>query len=176
MTAPKQESSGSANEAKRDAEARDWSWVEASVWTERMVSALVNGVKGGRWYSLMDKVYAPATLAAAWARVRANRGAAGVDGVSIERFAARDEVYLAELSTALREGTYLPQPVKRVDIPKGDGRTRPLGIPVVKDRIVQTALNPGLNPGRSSRRRFIRQATASGRGGAVATRSKKSTG
>ncbi len=111
-----------------------------------MVSALVNGVKGGRWYSLMDKVYAPATLAAAWARVRANRGAAGVDGVSIERFAARDEVYLAELSTTLREGTYLPQPVKRVDIPKGDGRTRPLGIPVVKDRIVQTAVKLAIEP------------------------------
>ena len=111
-----------------------------------MVSALVNGVKGGRWYSLMDKVYAPATLAAAWARVRANRGAAGVDGVSIELFAARDEVYLAELSTALREGTYLPQPVKRVEIPKGDGRTRPLGIPVVKDRIVQTAVKLAIEP------------------------------
>ena len=52
--------------AKQGAEADDWSWVEASIWTERMVSALVNGVKGGRWYSLMDKVYAPKALAAAW--------------------------------------------------------------------------------------------------------------
>jgi RNA-directed DNA polymerase len=51
--------------AKQGAEARDWSWVEASVWTDRMVSALENGVKGGRWYSLMDKVYAPDTLEAA---------------------------------------------------------------------------------------------------------------
>jgi RNA-directed DNA polymerase len=136
--------------ATRGAEAggrsRDWSWVEAAVWTERMVSALENGVKGGRWYSLMDKVYAPATLAAAWARVRANRGAAGVDGVSIERFAARSDVYLAELATALRTGTYRPQPVKRVEIPKGDGRTRPLGIPVVKDRIVQTAAKLVIEP------------------------------
>src|ERR1700682_95897 len=65
---------------------RDWSWVEASVWTERMVSALVNGVKGGRWFSLIDKVTAPATLQVAWAKVRANRGAAGVDGQSVERF------------------------------------------------------------------------------------------
>jgi RNA-directed DNA polymerase len=132
--------------ATRSAEARDYSWVEASVWTERMVSALENGVKGGRWYSLMDKVYAPATLEAAWARVQANRGAAGVDGVSIERFAARSEHYLAELATELREGTYRPQPVKRVDIPKGDGRTRPLGIPVVKDRIVQTAVKLVIEP------------------------------
>ena len=52
-----------------------------------------------------------------------------VDGQSIKRFAARSELYLAELSTALREGTYRPQAVKRVDIPKGDGSTRPLGIP-----------------------------------------------
>jgi RNA-directed DNA polymerase len=120
--------------------------VEASVWTQRMVSALENGVKGGRWYSLMDKVYAPATLDAAWARVRANRGAAGVDGQSVERFAARSELYLAELSSALRQDEYRPQPVKRVDIPKGDGRTRPLGIPVVKDRIVQTAMKLVIEP------------------------------
>jgi RNA-directed DNA polymerase len=120
--------------------------MEASVWTERMVSALENGVRGGRWYSLMDKVYAPATLRAAWAKVRANRGAAGVDGVSIERFAARSEDYLTELATALREGTYRPQPVKRVEIPKGDGRTRPLGIPAVKDRIVQTAVKLAIEP------------------------------
>ena len=116
------------------------------MWTERMVSALENGVKGGRWYSLMDKVYAPATLAAAWARVRSNRGAAGVDGVSIERFAAQADVYLAELSAALRTGVYRAQPVKRVEIPKGDGKTRPLGIPVVKDRIVQAATKLVIEP------------------------------
>ncbi|MGH7484211.1 MAG: group II intron reverse transcriptase/maturase [bacterium] len=116
------------------------------MWTERMVSALENGVKGGRWYSLMDKVYAPATLEAAWAKVHANQGAAGVDGVSIERFEARSEEYLAELATALRTGTYGPWPVKRVEIPKGDGRTRPLGIPVVKDRIVQTAVKLVIEP------------------------------
>jgi RNA-directed DNA polymerase len=77
-----------------------------------MVSALENGVKGGRWYSLMDKVSAPATLAAAWTRVQANRGAAGVDGMSIERFAARSADYLTELSSALRTGEYRPQAVK----------------------------------------------------------------
>lgn len=133
--------------AKRGAEAGDdWSWVEAAVWTERMVSALDNGVRGGRWYSLMDKVWAPATLRAAWRRVRANRGAAGVDGMSIERFAARSETYLAELATALREGMYHPQPVRRVDIPKGNGRFRPLGIPAVKDRIVQTAVKLVIEP------------------------------
>lgn len=132
--------------ATQGAEARDWSWVEASVWTDRMVSALVNGVKGGRWYSLMDKVYAPTTLRAAWHNVQVNDGAAGVDRQSIERFAARAELYLAELSTALREGSYQPQPIRRVEIPKGDGRTRPLGIPTVKDRIVQTAVKFVLEP------------------------------
>jgi RNA-directed DNA polymerase len=132
--------------AKQGAEAREWSWVEASVWTDRMVSALENGVKGGRWYSLMDKVYALATLAAAWEKVWANEGAAGVDRQSVERFAARAELYLAELSTALREGSYRPQPIRRLDIPKDDGKTRPLGIPTVKDRIVQTAVKLVLEP------------------------------
>src|SRR5580700_9818936 len=132
--------------AKQGAEARDWTWVEASVWTDRMVSALENGVKGGRWYSLMDKVYAPATLAAAWEKVWANEGAAGIDRQSVERFAARAELYLTELSTALREGSYRPQPIRRLDIPKDDGRTRPLGIPTVKDRIVQTAVKFVLEP------------------------------
>src|ERR1700684_4523316 len=111
-----------------------------------MLSALVNGVKGGKWYALMDKVFAPKTLAAAWMKVRGNKGAAGVDGQSIERFAARADEYLAELSAALREGSYLPQAVKRVDIPKGDGRTRPLGIPTVKDRIVQQAVRLVIEP------------------------------
>ena len=116
-----------------------------------MLSALGNGVKGGRWYALVDKVFAPNTLAAAWTKVRANKGVAGVDGQSIERFAARAEEYLAELSRALREGSYRPQAVKRVDIPKGDGRTRPLGIPTVKDRILQQAVRLVIEPMRPRR-------------------------
>src|ERR1700730_14722790 len=132
--------------ATQGADARNWSWVEASVWTDRMVSALENGVKGGRWYSLIDKVCAPATLEAAWEKVRANAGAAGVDRQSIERFEANEDLYLAELAAALRNGSYGAQPVRRVDIPKGDGRTRPLGIPTVKDRIVQTAVKFALEP------------------------------
>ena len=127
-------------------EARRFEWAEASVWTERMVSALGNGVKGGKWYSLMDKVYAPATLNAAWAKVRANQGAAGVDGQSIEKFEVQADKYLSELSDSLRQGTYRPHAIKRTNIPKGDGRMRPLGIPVVKDRIVQTAMKFVLEP------------------------------
>jgi RNA-directed DNA polymerase len=111
-----------------------------------MLSALENGVTGGKWYSLIDKVHAPATLALAWTRVQANKGAAGVDGQSVERFAAKAEPYLSELSAALRTGSYRPQPVKRVEIPKGDGRLRPLGIPTVKDRIVQQAVRLVIEP------------------------------
>jgi RNA-directed DNA polymerase len=120
--------------------------VEGSIWTDRMISALVNGVKGGRWFSLIDKVSAPRTLAVAWAKVRANRGACGVDGESVERFAAREDEYLSELSQALVRDTYRPQAVRRVEIPKGDGGTRPLGIPTVKDRIVQTAIKLVIEP------------------------------
>jgi RNA-directed DNA polymerase len=116
------------------------------VWTERMLSALGNGVKGGKWYSLIDKVYAPDTLALAWTKVQANKGAAGVDGQSVDRFDAKADVYLSELSTALREDSYHPQAVKRVEIPKGDGRMRPLGIPTVKDRIVQQAVRLVIEP------------------------------
>jgi RNA-directed DNA polymerase len=129
-----------------DTNGRDWSWVEATVWTERMLSALENGVKGGKWFSLMDKAERPATLAAAWRKVASNGGAAGVDRQSIERFATKSEEYLGELAQSLKDRSYRPQPVKRVEIPKGDGKTRPLGIPTVKDRIVQTALKFVLEP------------------------------
>jgi RNA-directed DNA polymerase len=147
---PEHSSTGSAEEAKQGAEtppaSRNWSWVEAGVWTERMLSALGNGVTGGKWYSLIDKVYAPATLELAWTKVEANRGAAGVDGQSVDRFAAKADAYLSELATALRAGSYRPQAVRRVEIPKGDGRTRPLGIPTVKDRIVQQAVRLVVEP------------------------------
>ncbi|HLY55453.1 MAG TPA: group II intron reverse transcriptase/maturase [Stellaceae bacterium] len=111
-----------------------------------MVSALVNGVTGGKWFSLVDKVIRPATLEAAWGRVARNKGAAGVDGQSTERFEAQAERYLHELHEQLRTGSYRPSPIKRVEIPKGDGRTRPLGIPTVKDRVVQTALKLAIEP------------------------------
>ena len=64
-------------------------------------------------------MFAPKTLMLAWMKVRANKGAAGVDGQSIARFAAKADVYLSELSAALKDGTYRPEAVKRVDIPKG---------------------------------------------------------
>jgi len=146
-----QENPGSAVKAKqgRDAtcgESHGLWWAEASIWTDRMVSALGNGVRGGKWFSLIDKVIRPATLDIAWQRVARNKGAAGVDGQSIERFFHQSERYLAELQASLVDGGYRPNPVKRVEIPKGDGKTRPLGIPTVKDRIVQTALKMVIEP------------------------------
>ena len=129
-----------------EAHRRDWTWAEASVWNERMLAALGNGVKGGKWFSLIDKVYRAETLKEAWQKVAANGGAAGVDGQSVKRFAAQAEMYLKELSIALERGSYRPMPVRRVEISKGGGKLRPLGIPVVKDRIVQTALKFVLEP------------------------------
>lgn len=132
--------------AKRVIEAQRWNWVEASVWTDRMLAALENGVKGSKWYSMMDKVYSSQTLRAAWLKVASNGGAAGVDRMSIQRFDVKADQYLRELETALREGTFQPEAVRRVHIPKGPGQTRPLGIPTVKDRIVQTAMKMVLEP------------------------------
>lgn len=125
---------------------QQWRWVEAAVWTVRMLAALVNGVKGGKWFSLMDKIYAERTLQIAWQRVRSNQGAAGIDRISIERFEGQAEQYLQELLQQLKTGTYQPQAVKRVNIPKASGGTRPLGIPTVKDRVVQMAIKLVIEP------------------------------
>jgi RNA-directed DNA polymerase len=123
-----------------------WDWVDRTIWTERMLAALGNGVKGNKWFSLIDKVYRPATLQAAWEQVQANRGAAGIDGQSIEAFAANAGRYLDELAKDIEEGKYQPQAVRRMEIPKAGGKTRPLGIPTVKDRIVQTAVKRVIEP------------------------------
>ena len=124
-----------------------WAWVEAEVWTERMLTALENGVRGGVWYSLMDKVYARETLRRAYAQVKANGGSAGVDHVSVEEFERHLEANLEKLSTDLRTGQYRPQGIRRVWIEKlGSKDKRPLGIPTVRDRVVQTALRMVLEP------------------------------
>src|SRR6202051_3353716 len=117
----------------------------APLWTEAMLAALQRGVKGGRWHSLIDKVWHPDTLMLAWTQVEQNAGAAGVDRVSVERFAQARDYYLAELASALGDGSYPPPPVRRVYIPKGKGQ-RPLGIPAVKDRVVQAALKLVIEP------------------------------
>lgn len=124
-----------------------WLWTEPTVWTERMLTALEQGVKGGKWYSLMDKVWHLPNLSAAAAEVVANDGAAGMDCQTVEMFERHLGANLRKLSQELREGSYAPQEVKRVWIPKpGTQEKRPLGIPTVRDRVVQAALRHVLEP------------------------------
>lgn len=124
-----------------------WDWVELSVWTERMLTALENGVKGGKWFSLIDKVYRRKNLQASFERVKRNRGAAGVDHVSVEMFEEGLEENIGKLERQLREEAYVPQMIKRVWIPKpGSKEKRPLGIPTVRDRVVQGAVRNVMEP------------------------------
>ena len=96
---------------------------------------------------LLEAIADPTNLAAAWARVRANAGAAGIDGQSVQAFDADAEHQLASLRRRLLSAErYVPPPVRRVDIPKPDGRTRPLGIPTVSDRVVQQATRQIVEP------------------------------
>ena len=97
-------------------------------------------------HSLIDKVYDPANLAEAWKRVRENKGSAGIDGLTVAGFEQRQDELLERLHQQLREKTYRPSPVKRAAIPKLGGGTRNLGIPSVRDRVVQQALVQKMNP------------------------------
>ena len=124
-----------------------WRWVEPTAWTVRMLTALVQGVKGEKWFRLNDKVFAERNLFAAFQKVAKKRGAAGVDHETVSAFARRIPEVLWELSDALKTGTYTPQAIRRVHIPKpGTNETRPLGIPTVRDRVVQAAVVHVIEP------------------------------
>lgn len=112
-----------------------------------MLQALENGVKGGKWFSLIDKVWNLDNLSAAWMKAWANQGSAGVDGQSIGQFTGSLSQQLERLHQELKTGQYQPQPVRRHWIPKpGSTEQRPLGIPTVRDRIVQGAIRNVLEP------------------------------
>jgi len=130
----------------KQAEDTRFDWVERSIWTDPMLTALVMGVKGGKWFSLIDKVYRESTLLSAFARVAKNKGCAGIDNISIERYRKNLLHHTKCLSEDLREGRYKPEAIQRREIPKGKGKTRPLGISTVRDRVVQTALKMVIEP------------------------------
>ena len=136
----------SASRATQAGEIRGrWAWVEPSVWTERMLTALENGVKGGKWYSLMDKVYSVGNLRAAFAMVKANRGSAGVDHQTIDVWAGLKRILTPGRSAS--DGRLPSAGDRRSWIPKpGSTEKRPLGIPTVRDRVVQAALRNVLEP------------------------------
>ena len=109
-----------------------WEWTEASVWTERMLATLARGVKGGKWYSLIDKVWSQSNLASAMEQVCRNKGSAGIDGQSTEAFRRDSAAILPFIQKQLQNGQYQPKPVKRQWIDKlGSKEKRPLGIPTV---------------------------------------------
>lgn len=124
-----------------------WFWTEPAVWTERMLTALEQGVKGHVWFRLIDKVWTERNLQASYAKVAANGGAPGVDHVTVEAFGDDLEANVARLTAALRDDAYEPQAIRRVYIPKpGSHEQRPLGIPTVRDRVVQGAVRHVIEP------------------------------
>ena len=138
---------GRANHGGEAAKLREQLGAEPCVWTDRMLAALGNGVKGGKWFSLKDKLYRMETLRAAAEKVCAKRSKGKGEQRRIERFQKNLERHLAQLQRELQAGTYRPKPVKRVHIDKpGSREKRPLGIPAIRDRVVQTALLMVIGP------------------------------
>jgi RNA-directed DNA polymerase len=141
----------SAPVPERDKQAEEDLWqrhkAERGVWSEPMLAALERGLKGNKWFSLIDKVTAMRTLELAWSKVRSNAGACGVDGITVERFGKDSQSGLLALREHLTGGSYQPKPAKRVWIPKpGSAEKRPLGIPTVADRVVEAAVKMVLEP------------------------------
>ena len=137
-----------ASRSKQAGEVRArWAWAEPCVWTNRMLTTLETGVRGGKWFSLIDKVWREDNLRAAFKDVAANKGSAGVDHVDVTAYAERLDAEIAKLAEELQTGTYRPQPLKRVYIDKpGSVEKRPLGIPTVRDRTVHGAVKQVVEP------------------------------
>lgn len=152
---PEEEGPGEANPPRvpprADKQGGEELWLrhkaERGVWSRGMLEALDRGVKGGKWFSLIDKVYRLETLVLGWERVKSNAGACGVDGVSVRRFEKEAKERLLAVKEQLERGAYVPQPIRRAWIAKeGSKEQRPLGIPTVRDRVVQTALRMVIEP------------------------------
>jgi hypothetical protein len=112
-----------------------------------MLETLERGIKGGKWFSLMDKVWKQENLQSALRQVSGSGGAAGVDGQRCQEYLQGGPERLQRLRQQLQRGQYQPKPVKRVWIPKlGSKELRPLGIPAVEDRVRQTALRNVIEP------------------------------
>jgi RNA-directed DNA polymerase len=141
----------SAEVPARDKQAGEDLWqrhkAERGVWSEPMLAALERGLKGNKWFSLIDKVASERTLGLAWEKVRSNAGACGVDGITVGKFAKDSQSRLLAVNEQLKRNSYQPKPVKRVWIDKpGSAEKRPLGIPTVTDRVVQAAVRMVIEP------------------------------
>jgi RNA-directed DNA polymerase len=112
-----------------------------------LATLLEDKVRGGKWHTLIDKVFRELNLFCSARKVLGKQGAAGVDRQTVEDFAKHDREELQRLQTQLRDGSYAPAAVRRTWIPKpGSSEKRPLGIPTVRDRVVQTALVHVIEP------------------------------
>lgn len=141
----------SAEVPVEDKQAEEDKWqrhkAERGVWTEPMLTALEKGMKGNKWFSLIDKVWTERTLGLAWEKVKDNAGACGVDGITIAYFEKESQRRLLAVKEQIQRGRYQPKSVKRVWIPKaGSAEKRPLGIPTVTDRVVQAAVRMVIEP------------------------------
>jgi len=124
-----------------------WVWTEAVVWTERMLATLERGIKGGKWYSLMDKVWKMENLKRAVEKVAQGKSRQKADGRKCRRYADQSAQRLPPLQAKIQSGQYQPKPVQRVWIPKlGSKEMRPLGVPEVENRVVEMALRNVLEP------------------------------
>ena len=141
----------STSVSERDKQVEEDLWqrygAEREVWTEAMLITLERGIKGNKWFSLIDKVRSERTLGMAWEKVRSNAGACGVDGIKVEFFAKDSQSRLLAVKEQLTKNTYQPKPIRRVEIPKpGSKEKRALGIPTVTDRVVQNAVKMVIEP------------------------------